>query len=52
MTFTIEPMFNQGISKIKQLSDGWTIITADKKLSVRAHSISNNTGVEILTLIR
>ena len=25
----IEPMINQGTRKIKQLDDGWTILTAD-----------------------
>ena len=29
----IEPMINMGTEKIKQLSDGWTIITADGKPS-------------------
>lgn len=29
MTVAIEPMINQGTKRIKQLSDGWTILTAD-----------------------
>ena len=29
----IEPMINLGTKRIKQHSDGWTIITADKKCS-------------------
>tara|TARA_R110001606_G_scaffold371881_1_gene528807 strand:- start:14397 stop:14558 length:162 start_codon:yes stop_codon:yes gene_type:complete len=31
MTFTIEPMINQGKAKTKTKKDGWTVITADKK---------------------
>ena len=33
MVLAIEPMINMGTKNIKQLSDGWTIITADKKPS-------------------
>lgn len=33
MTICIEPMVNQGSARIKELSDGWTIVTADRKLS-------------------
>ncbi|OIP99179.1 type I methionyl aminopeptidase [Candidatus Wirthbacteria bacterium CG2_30_54_11] len=33
MTLAIEPMLNEGTWKMKTLSDGWTIITADRKLS-------------------
>lgn len=33
MTLAIEPMINQGTYKVKQLSDGWTIVTQDGKLS-------------------
>lgn len=29
LTIAIEPMINMGTEKIKQLSDGWTILTAD-----------------------
>jgi methionyl aminopeptidase len=29
MVLAIEPMINQGTRKIKQLPDGWTILTAD-----------------------
>jgi len=29
----IEPMINMGTKDIKQLNDGWTIITKDKKPS-------------------
>jgi methionyl aminopeptidase len=33
LVLAIEPMINLGTKKIKQLSDGWTIITADAKPS-------------------
>ena len=33
MVLAIEPMINQGTYKIKQLDDGWTILTADGKAS-------------------
>jgi len=33
MTIAIEPMINLGTEKIYQLSDGWTIVTADGKPS-------------------
>ena len=33
MVLAIEPMINMGTKNIKQLKDGWTIITADKKPS-------------------
>ena len=33
MTLAIEPMVMQGDSEIWELDDGWTIVTADGKLS-------------------
>lgn len=33
LVLAIEPMINLGIKKIKQLNDGWTIVTADRKPS-------------------
>lgn len=33
MVVAIEPMINMGTHRIKQLPDGWTILTADKKPS-------------------
>lgn len=52
MTFTIEPMINQGERKLKHLKDGWTVITRDKKLSAQwEHTIAvTDTGFEVLTL--
>ena len=34
MVVAIEPMINFGTSKINQLNDGWTILTADNQPSV------------------
>ncbi|CAM6759074.1 type I methionyl aminopeptidase [Morganella morganii subsp. morganii] len=52
MTFTIEPMINQGGAKIKTKKDGWTVVTRDKKLSAQSeHTILvTSTGYEVLTL--
>lgn len=52
MTFTIEPMINQGKAKIKVKKDGWTVITNDKKLSAQwEHTIAvTSDGYEVLTL--
>ena len=35
MTFTIEPMINAGRPEIRELSDGWTIVTKDHSLSAQ-----------------
>ena len=52
MTFTIEPMVNQGKAKIKVKKDGWTVITNDKKLTAQwEHTIAvTSDGYEVLTL--
>lgn len=52
MTFTIEPMINQGKARVKLKKDGWTVVTADKKLSAQwEHTIAvTATGFEVLTL--
>ncbi len=52
MTFTIEPMINQGKAKVKTKRDGWTVVTADKKLSAQwEHTIAVTAdGYEVLTL--
>ncbi|BFM20240.1 type I methionyl aminopeptidase [Gilvimarinus japonicus] len=52
MTFTIEPMINQGSAKTKTLKDDWTVITRDKKLSAQwEHTLAvTANGVEVLTL--
>lgn len=52
MTFTIEPMLNQGRPETRTLGDGWTAITKDRKLSAQwEHTLLvTATGYEILTL--
>ena len=41
MIFTIEPMINAGKRDIKQMPDGWTIVTKDRSLSAQwEHTIS------------
>ena len=52
MTFTIEPMINQGKADTKILGDGWTAITKDRKLSAQwEHTILVTAdGYEIFTL--
>ena len=51
MVIAIEPMINMGSREIKQLSDGWTIITADKKYSAHfEHTIVVRKGkAEVLS---
>lgn len=54
MVFTVEPMLNQGTRKVETADDGWTVITADGKLSAQfEHTVAvTATGVEVLTLRR
>jgi len=51
MTFTIEPMINAGTHEWFLLNDGWTVVTADGKLSVQyEHTIAvTKNGPEIMT---
>ena len=51
MTFTIEPMINAGRREIKELGDGWTIVTRDRSLSAQwEHTVLvTETGYEVLT---
>ena len=52
MIFTIEPMINAGKRDIKQMPDGWTIVTKDRSLSAQwEHTILvTESGFEVLTL--
>ncbi|MEM9399640.1 MAG: type I methionyl aminopeptidase [Verrucomicrobiota bacterium] len=52
MTLAIEPMVNMGRSSVKILSDGWTVITSDKKPSAHyEHSVLvTDSDPEILTV--
>ena len=51
MTFTIEPMINQGTYHTRVLGDGWTAITKDRKLSAQwEHTVLVTAdGYEVLT---
>lgn len=51
MVFTIEPMVNIGRSSVKELQDGWTVVTTDKSLSAQwEHMVAvTDTGFELLT---
>jgi methionyl aminopeptidase len=51
MVFTIEPMINEGTHKWRMLDDGWTVVTADGRLSAQyEHTIAiTPNGPEILT---
>ncbi|HSO46186.1 MAG TPA: type I methionyl aminopeptidase [Rhodoferax sp.] len=52
MTITIEPMLNVGRKEIKELGDGWTIVTKDHSLSAQwEHTVLvTPSGYEVLTL--
>ena len=51
MTFTIEPMINEGTYQGRILSDEWTAVTCDGKLSAQwEHTVLvTDEGVEVLT---
>jgi len=52
MTIAVEPMVNQGVYTVKELSDGWTVKTRDGKLSAHYENsvLITENGPEILTL--
>ncbi|HEV7353976.1 MAG TPA: type I methionyl aminopeptidase [Brevundimonas sp.] len=52
MTFTIEPMINEGTARTVTLDDGWTVVTGDGKLSAQfEHTVAvTSDGVRVLTL--
>ena len=51
MVFTIEPMLNAGKRDIRQLPDGWTVVTKDRSLSAQwEHMVAvTPEGYEVLT---
>ena len=51
MTFTIEPMINAGRREVRELPDGWTIVTKDRSLSAQwEHTILvTGSGYDVLT---
>jgi len=52
MVFTVEPMINAGRREIRELGDGWTIVTRDRSLSAQwEHTVAvTETGFEVLTV--
>lgn len=52
MTIAIEPMVNQGVHTVETLSDNWSVVTSDGKLSAHfEHTIAiTPDGPVILTL--
>ena len=52
MIFTIEPMINAGRPGIRELADGWTIVTKDHSLSAQwEHTVLvTEGGYEVLTV--
>jgi methionyl aminopeptidase len=52
LTFTVEPMINAGVPDVVILDDGWTAVTADRRLSAQyEHTIAvTEDGVEVLTV--
>jgi methionyl aminopeptidase len=52
MVLAIEPMVNQGDYEVETLDDGWTVVTADGKLSAHfEHTIAiRDGGPEVLTV--
>ena len=52
MIFTIEPMINAGKRHVRQLGDGWTIVTRDRSLSAQwEHTVLvTEAGYEVLTV--
>ena len=53
MTLAIEPMVNQGTNHVRTLNDGWTVVTADGKLSAHyEHSVAvTSNGIILLTKV-
>lgn len=51
MTFTVEPMINAGKPAIRELADGWTIVTKDHSLSAQwEHTVLvTENGYDVLT---
>jgi methionyl aminopeptidase len=53
MAFTIEPMVNLGGEDVRRLPDGWTVVTADGRLSAQfEHTVVvTRDGCEVLTAL-
>ncbi|MGE0806855.1 MAG: type I methionyl aminopeptidase [Burkholderiaceae bacterium] len=52
MIFTVEPMINAGRREIREMADGWTIVTKDHSLSAQwEHTVLvTDSGYEVLTI--
>ena len=52
MIMAVEPMVNQGTHDVYSLQDGWTIVTADGKLSAHYENtvLITKNGPQILTV--
>ena len=52
MAIAIEPMINAGVYQVDFLSDGWSVVTRDRKPSAHYENtvVITDNGVEILTL--
>jgi len=52
MIFTVEPMINAGRREIRELADGWTIVTKDHSLSAQwEHTVLvTDSGYDVLTV--
>lgn len=52
LTFTVEPMINEGALELEILKDGWTAVTLDGKLSAQyEHTLAvTREGAEVLTV--
>ena len=52
MIFTIEPMLNLGRREVREMKDGWTVVTRDRSLSAQwEHTVLvTPTGCEVLSL--
>ncbi len=53
MMFTIEPMINAGRREIREMGDGWTIVTKDRSLSAQwEHTVLvTDTGYDVMTRV-
>jgi methionyl aminopeptidase len=53
MTIAIEPMINAGTYHTETLDDGWTIVTADRRVSAHWENsiVVTANGPEVLTVI-
>ena len=52
MTLAIEPMVNAGQARVRTLSDGWTVVTADGKLSAHYENTIAITGGDPIILTK